>query len=161
MASKICESFHLSSFSEMTSNAIAAAASKALLRIAHWLMFHAPYYLIRVGCLLAFLAQISILIYDMINPTRTLIATQKVDFADIEFPLVFKVCIKPGYNETELRNLGYRNSLAYLAGMSMFNKSTFGWAGHSGEGGIVSNVSGKLIIWVSPLPSALFETLPS
>ena len=161
MVSTIHESFYLSSFSEMTSKAIAAAASKALLRIAHWLIFYAPYYLIRVGCLLAFLTQISILIYDMINPTRTLTATQKVDFADIEFPLVFKVCIKPGYNETELRKLGYRNSLAYLAGMSMFNKSTFGWAGHSGEGGIVSNVSGKLIIWVSPLPSALFEALPS
>ena len=139
---------------------LAAAASKALLKGAHWLIFHAPYYLIRVGCLLAFLTQISILIYDMINPTRTLTATQKVDFADIEFPLVFKVCIKPGFDETELRNLGYLNSATYLAGISMFNESTFGWAGHSGEGGIVSNVSGNFILWVNP-PSALFETLLS
>ena len=140
----------------MTSKAIAADASKALLRIAYWLIFHAPYYLIRVGCLLAFLTQISILIYDMIYPTRTLTATQKVDFADIEFPLVFKVCIKPGFNETEVRNLGYLNSGTYLAGISMFNESTFGWAGHSGEGGIVSNVSGNYINWVT-CPPTLFS----
>ena len=126
----------------MTSKAIAVAALRALLRLVHWIIFHAPFYLIRVGCFLAFLAQISILIFGMMNPKTTLTGTQKVGFEEIDFPLVFKVCIKPGFNDRELRKFGYRNSFMYLLGMSMFNKSTFGWAGHTPEGDVVSNISG-------------------
>ena len=125
----------------MTSKAIAAAL-RALLGLVRWIIFHAPFYLIRVGCFLAFLAQISTLILGMMNPRTTLTGTQKVGFEEIDFPLVFKVCIKPGFNDRELRKLGYRNSFMYLLGMSMFNKSTFGWAGHAPEGGVVSNISG-------------------
>ena len=72
-----------------------------------------------------------------------MIGTQKVDFDKIDFPLVFKICIKPGFNETELRILGYHNSLDYLFGQSKYNESLFDWAGHTADGKIVSNVSGN------------------
>ena len=77
------------------------------------------------------------------NPQETLMGTHKVGFKKIEFPLIFKICIKPGFNDSELRNLGYKNSLFYLLGKSRYNKSHFGWAGHTPEGDIVSNVSGN------------------
>ena len=101
-----------------------------------------PWYLIRFACLVAFLVQITTLIAGMINPKETLIRTEKVDFDQIDFPLVFKICIKPGFNETELKILGYRNSLDYLMGKSKYNESLFGWAGHTADGKTVSNVSG-------------------
>ena len=113
--------------------------------VAKGVIVRAPFYLIRFLCLLAFFTQLSTLIGGMINPKETLIGTQKVGFDKIEFPLIFKICIKPGFNETELRNLGYFNSLTYLMGISMFNESHFGWAGHTPEGDIVSNVSGNSI----------------
>ena len=106
-------------------------------------MFKSPWYLIRFACLVAFLVQITTLIAGMVNPKETLIRTEKVDFEKIDFPLVFKICVKPGFNETELRILGYQNSLGYLYGTSRFNESLFGWAGHTADGKIVSNVSGK------------------
>ena len=120
--------------------------SSSLRTLAKGVIFQAPFYLIRFLCLVAFLTQTSTLINGMLNPKETLIGTHKVGFEKIEFPLIFKICIKPGFNDTELRNLGYRNSFSYLLGMSMFNESLFGWAGHTPEGDIVSNVSGSFLL---------------
>ena len=107
--------------------------------------YHAPLYLVRFVCLVAFLTQTSMLIQSMMDPQETLIGTQKVGFEKIEFPLIFKICIKPGFNDTELRGLGYFNGFTYLMGESMYNKSHFGWAGHTPGGDVVSNVSGNFI----------------
>ena len=46
----------------------------------------------------------------MINPSETLISMQERNLSDIRFPLIFKICIKPGFNETEVMNLGYSTS---------------------------------------------------
>ena len=119
--------------------------SASLRTLTKGVFFQAPFYLIRFFCLVAFLTQTSILISGMLNPKETLIGTHKVGFEKIDFPLIFKICIKPGFRDRELRNLGYLNSFMYLLGMSKFNSSHFGWAGHTPEGDIVSNVSGNLI----------------
>ena len=86
------------------------------------------------------------------NPQETLIGTQQVGLEKIEFPLIFKICIKPGFNDAKLRKLGYLNGFTYLEGMSRYNESHFGWAGHTQEGNIVSNVSGN----PAPIPNRLF-----
>ena len=46
----------------------------------------------------------------MINPSETLISMQERNLSEIRFPLIFKICIKPGFNETEVMNLGYSTS---------------------------------------------------
>ena len=120
--------------------------SASLRTLAKGVFFHSPFYVIRLLCLVAFLTQTSILISGMLNPKETLIGTHKVGFETIEFPLIFKICIKPGFDDAELRNLGYLNSFTYLGGQSKFNKSHFGWAGHTPDGDIVSNVSGDFIL---------------
>ena len=63
---------------------------------------------------------------------------------DVEFPVLFKLCVKPAFNQTELEAAGYENSWGYFKGESMFNSSIIGWAGHTRDGQIVSDVSGKL-----------------
>ena len=127
----------------MKSKGLVSASLRIPARIANGVFFRALFYLIRFVCLIAFLIQTSTLINGMLNPKETLIGTNKVGFEKIEFPLIFKICIKPGFNDTELRNLGYLNGFRYLMGMSLYNKSHFGWAGHTQEGDIVSNVSGN------------------
>ena len=92
--------------------------SSSLRTLAKGVIFQAPFYLIRLVCLVAFLTQTSILIGGMLNPKETLIGTHKVGFEKIEFPLIFKICIKPGFDIKELTNLGYLNSLTFLAGAS-------------------------------------------
>ena len=99
-------------------------------------------FLIRFACLGAFVFQTTTLVIGMIEPKNTLIETEKNNFLSIDFPIFFKVCIKPGFNMTELENLGYLSPLGYLMGESKYNSSVYGWAGHTSDGGIVSNVSG-------------------
>ena len=106
------------------------------------MILKSPWYLIRIGCLVAFMVQTTTLIVNMINPKETLIKTQIMDFDKIDFPLIFKVCITPGFNNTELKALGYRKSLDYLEGRSRFNKSIIGWAGHTDDDQVATNVSG-------------------
>ena len=79
----------------------------------------------------------------MINPSKTLVMTEKKNFSEVEFPLIFKICIRPGFNETEVKNLGYRTSWEYLLGRSRYNGSIYGWAGHTPDGGVISNASGN------------------
>ena len=76
------------------------------------------------------------------EPTQTVTKTVKKNMTDIEFPVVFKICIKPGFNETVLNEVGYSNTWDYFVGKSRYNWSLRGWAGHSVDGGIVSNVTG-------------------
>ena len=89
------------------------------------------------------MVQTTTLIVNMINPKEPLINTKIIDFDKIDFPLIFKICITPGFNHTELKALGYRNSLEYLGGISRFNKSIVGWAGHTDDDKVASNVSGN------------------
>ena len=42
----------------------------------------------------------------------------------------------------QARDVGYNSPWHYLLGQSRFNSSVYGWAGHTSEGGVVSNVSG-------------------
>ena len=44
------------------------------------LIIMSPWYLVRFGCVVAFMVQTTILIVNMINPKETLIRTQIVDF---------------------------------------------------------------------------------
>ena len=80
---------------------------------------------------------------SMINPKDTLTGTERVQLAEIDFPLNFKICIKPGFDDKELHKMGYSNNLEYMEGRSMHNSSIFGWAGHTPGGNVVSNVSGE------------------
>ena len=100
-------------------------------------------YLGRFLCFLAFLFQTSTLMNSMINPKDTLTGTERVQLAEIDFPLNFKICIKPGFDDKELHKMGYSNNLEYMEGRSMHNSSIFGWAGHTPGGNVVSNVSGE------------------
>ena len=109
------------------------------------MVLKSPWYLIRIGCLVAFMVQTTTLIVNMINPKETLIKTQIMNFDKIDFPLTFKICITPGFNTTELKALGYENILGYFEGRSRFNTSIIGWAGHTVDGQVVSNISGIIL----------------
>ena len=50
---------------------------------------------------------------------------------ELEFPVVFKISLIPGFNTTALNEAGYNDSWSYFQGKSKFDNSTYGWAGHS------------------------------
>ena len=61
-----------------------------------------------LACVTAFLVQITTLADEMINPAQTVVNTHRLNLSQLEtFPLVFKLCIQPGYNQTALWEAGY------------------------------------------------------
>ena len=99
--------------------------------------------LLNIGCLVAFTIQISLLTYNQVNPTQTVTSTVRKNLSDMDFPVLFKICIKPGFNTTALKEVGYAGEWEYFAGISRYNSSLVGWAGHGEDGRAVSNVTGE------------------
>ena len=69
--------------------------------------------------------------------------TEKRKLSEIEFPVVFKICINPGFYEDQLNKAGYSKVGFYFDGISKYNDSIIGWAGHTEDGGVYGNVTGK------------------
>ena len=66
--------------------------------------------------------------------------TSEVDLKDIEFPLTIKICAEPGFNETAIKEAGYKKTSYYFKGISRFNSSLVGWAGHTEDFGVKGSV---------------------
>jgi hypothetical protein len=59
----------------------------------------------------------------------------------MDFPLIFKICVNPGFNETVVYEAGYDNIGMYFLGRSRFNYSKVGWAGHTNTLGVQGSVA--------------------
>ena len=84
-------------------------------------------------------------------------SVEERDFYEIEFPLTIKVCVSPGFNDTMLKEVGYDDTFSYFLGMSRFNQSFFGWAGHTNTLDSVGNVSGVLDMVKNHAPEDVIE----
>ena len=105
------------------------------LRKLPWLVMHA-------GCLVALIVQMCILANNKISPTETVSHLEEKTLDEIEFPVLFKVCITPSFNLAELRKAGYASIWGYFIGQSLHNESLYGWAGHTEDGNITGSVKG-------------------
>ena len=99
-------------------------------------------HLLYIGCFVVFVVQMGFLFYNRIHPSQTVSSTKQTQLADVSFPVVFKICIKPAYNMKQLNEAGYNSGWDYFLGCSKHNGFLMGWAGHTQDGEVVSNVSG-------------------
>ena len=97
------------------------------------------------ACLLAFIMQVTILIKEQLNPSRTETYLEETQLDKIDFPVVFKVCFKNSFNLEKVKEAGYKNVWNYFRGTSMFDSSVYGWGGHREDGGVGLGVSGDII----------------
>ena len=100
----------------------------------------------KVACSVACMIQITVSIYNQVDPKETVAKTTTKTLGDIDFPAAFKVCMKPGFKGTELVNVGYASIFHYFSGRSRYEKNFtgmgyHGWAGHTEDGEVFSNVS--------------------
>ena len=107
-------------------------------------LINKPWIFIHSGCFIAFTVQMCILANDQINPSQTETHMEEKKLDDIEFPVLFKICIKPAFNIKELKATGYWNIWGYFIGQSIHNDSIFGWAGHTKDGNVIGSVKGIL-----------------
>ena len=83
------------------------------------------------GCSLVFVIQLGYLIPEYIEPTKLNRDTEIIALADLaEFPLVFKFCIRPGWNMTELRAHGYPSIDLLFWGQTDYYDYDVGWEGN-------------------------------
>ena len=59
----------------------------------------------------------------------------------MDFPVIFKLCLNPGLNITAIQEEGYEFDVTYFMGLSKYNRSLYGWAGHTDTNGIRSSVA--------------------
>ena len=92
----------------------------------------------------AFLIHISILIYYIIYPEVPEIVVYQKNLKEIDFPMNVRICAHElNDSKTRYRKFGYKNGYSFFMGSSMFNKSLYGWAGHSENGSVLGNIEGK------------------
>ena len=82
-------------------------------------------------CCLAFTWQAYEIVVSDFHSSQTLTRIEEKKLKDMDFPVIFKICPDPGFNITLLREEGYETRSGYFRGESQFNKSIYGWAGHT------------------------------
>ena len=100
------------------------------------------WFLVNFLCIFAVTIQLAFNLRDFLFPrlTNTRVETRVLRGED--FPLIFKICVQPAFNKSALEETGYSygKHFRYFQGKSMFNKSVFGWAGHTKDSGIYGTV---------------------
>ena len=100
-------------------------------------------------CSVAFLIQIVALSFEQINPSQTETTKQLKQLDSMVFPLIIRLCFKNSFDLTEIENAGYASVFNYFKGDSMYDKSLFGWAGHTRDRKEGPGVQGKLFLQTS------------
>ena len=102
-----------------------------------------PLILLHAGCFITFTVQMIVLARNQISPSTTISHLEERSLDSIDFPVLFKICIKPPFHTSELYKAGYQNIWYYFMGQSRYNKSVFGWGGHTDNGSIIGTARGK------------------
>jgi hypothetical protein len=97
--------------------------------------------------------QLGLVFRGYVSPSLTSRQVEQVDLKDLGFPLILKICVSPAFNSTALEAAGYSTttlantslgSLNYFFGLSSYNRSIVGWAGHTSTGRAQGTVDGTL-----------------
>ena len=93
---------------------------------------------------LAFVIHLSTIAYDLKYPQYPSIRMRKTELRNIDFPLVFKFCVRDVKKTEKFQKLGYDSRYNAFIGKSKFNESLFGWNGHTKNYSTLMPVRGKI-----------------
>ena len=99
--------------------------------------------LIKLSGFLCYLVHMYFIFHNQVFPSETFTRLEEKQLDDIEFPVIFKLCVTPALNMTELKSAGYKNIWRYFVGQSAYNTSLYGWGGHSSQGTPMQSVRGN------------------
>ena len=83
------------------------------------------------------LVHITIICYQSAYPEVPEIVVYKKELSDMEFPLLFKICLFDLEETDKYTALGYMNVDDYFYGKNKYNSSIRGWAGHNENGSTI------------------------
>ena len=90
----------------------------------YWIWIHA-------GFITAFLIQSFCIVYNLLNPSQT--TTNREEKELKQLPILFKICVKPGFDSDTAKAVGYSSIYKYFLGESMYDTREYGWKGHYNE----------------------------
>ena len=79
--------------------------------------------LVKLACTALLTVQLAFVLGGFIKPAITRTWEEEVPLQDIDFPVVMKICVSPGFNQTALHEVGYEDTWHYFLGQSKFNSS--------------------------------------
>ena len=84
-----------------------------------------PWFLVNAAFVFAFLIQSYSILGDLVHPTQTsnIIEEKTVN----NWPILVKICIKPGFDLDFLKEEGYKDIDEYFFGKISMNKFWMGW----------------------------------
>ena len=101
-------------------------------------------YLINLVFTIMCIFQVSITLYNAVNPSRPEIKVYDKALKDVPFPILFKLCGKEIHNSSRrFKENGYANIRDFYSGVSQFSKSLVGWKGHTVNGSTLETVKGN------------------
>ena len=93
-----------------------------------------------------FLIHISAIGYNILYPDVPEIIVSKKNLNEIEFPMTFRICAFDLYDtDSKYKLFGYESYKGFFRGMSMFNDTLYGWAGHDQNGSVLGSVEGDFL----------------
>ena len=104
-----------------------------------------PWKVVHLICFIPFTIQMGFLFHGYFHPDKTFTSIEKKNLSEIEFPGLVRICLYPGTMLSMSHDSidGYESVSQYFAGVSKYNSSVIGWAGHNQDGGALGNTTGK------------------
>ena len=65
------------------------------------------FFIINGLCGIAFIWQFSLVLIDFLAPTLTNIVHYQRQLHEMDFPVIFKLCADPGFNQMKVTQMGY------------------------------------------------------
>ena len=78
--------------------------------------------LVYLICFVAFAIQLGNLIGNYVKPTITSTNVEEKELKEIGFPLIVKICVKPGFNQNAIQDAGYRGPQEFFFVQSKINR---------------------------------------
>ena len=84
---------------------------------------------IKLICLVFVILSTALNIYQAFFTDKSITKVQNKNLKDIEFPIIFNIMVKPGFNESILKDYGYESTIDYFLGTTNINDNNIGWGG--------------------------------
>ena len=97
--------------------------------------------IVKIFCSLGFFLHSSINIWQNAFPNKMSMESEDVKLSSIQFPVVFKVSISPGFDENQLKQLGFKSIQDNFMGINQHNPSGYDWVGLNENISITKNSS--------------------
>ena len=77
--------------------------------------------LVNLCCLVIFIIQVCLIVDGYVWPEVTNTVSYDKKLSEMDFPVMFKICVQPGFDDQELLKAGYVDLTDYFHGRSRIN----------------------------------------